>query len=88
MCPFAGKGIDVLVGLVAPWSMEAGLGINLFSVVDDGPSLDMGEERVDGFAVVSKVFLLPLLNALRVEKLFDGCDSLCVDSLLEVIFLP
>ena len=51
--------------------MEAGLGLNLLSVGDDGPSSDVGEERVDGFAVVSNVFLPPLLNAMRVYELFN-----------------
>ena len=83
-----GKGIDVLVVVVAPRSMEAGIGLDLLSVGDDGPSSDVGVERVDGFTVVSNVFLPPLLNALCVDELFDGCESSCVDSLSEDIFRP
>ena len=79
---------DVLVGVVDPRSMEAGLGLDLLSVVDDGPSLDVGEERVDGFVVVSDVFLPPLLNVLRINDLFDGGDSAGFDGILEVIFMP
>ena len=77
----------MLVRGVASWSMEVGLGLNLLSVGDDGPSLDMGEERVVGFTVVSNVFLPPLLNALCVDEMFNGFESSCVDSLLEVIFI-
>ena len=88
MCPVTGEGIDVLVRVVAPQSTEAGLVLDLLSFGDSGPSSDIGKERVDGFAVVSNVFLPPLLNALRADELFDGCESSCVDSLLEVIFLP
>ena len=78
----------MLVGIVDPRIIEAGLGLNLLSVGDDGPSLDVGEERVDGFAVASDIFLPPLLNVLRVDDLFDGGDSAGVNGILEVIFLP
>ena len=78
----------MLVGIVDPQIMEAGLGLDLLSVGDDGLSLDMGEERVDGFAVVSDIFLLPLFNVLRIDDPFNGGDSAGVDGILEVIFLP
>ena len=68
--------------------MESGLCLDLLSVGDDSPGSDVGEERVDGSTVVSNVFLPPLLNALRIDEQLDGCESSCVDSLLEVIFLP
>ena len=77
-----------MVGGVAPHIMETGLGLNILSVVDDDPSLDVGKERVDGFVVVADIFLPPLLDVLRIDNLFDGGDSVGVDGLLEVIFLP
>ena len=84
----SGKGSDVLFRGVAPRSMDASLGIYLIFIVDDVPSLEVGEERVDGFVVVSDVFLPPLLNVLRINDLFDGGDSAGFDGILEVIFMP
>ena len=73
---------------VAPWDMEAGLAINILSIGDDGPILDVGEEQVDCFLVVADVLLPPLLDVLHVNNLFDGGDSASVNGLLEIIFLP
>ena len=46
----------MLVGLVDPQIMEAGLSLDLLSIGDDGPSFDVGEEQVDSYVVVSNEF--------------------------------
>ena len=77
----------MLVRGVASWSMEVGLGLNLLSVGDDGPSSDMVEEQADCFVGVADVFLLLLFDVLCADNLFNGGDSAGVDGLLEFIFL-
>ena len=67
----SGKGSDVLVRGVAPRMMDAGLGLYLIFIVDDVPSLEVGEELVDGFVVVANVFLPLILSVLRIDDLFD-----------------
>ena len=62
--------------------MEAGLGLYFLSVGDDGPSPDVGKERVDGLFVVADVFLSPLLDVLRVNNLFGGGNYADVEGLL------
>ena len=78
----------MLVGEVDPQIMEVGLGLDLLSVGDDGPSSDIGEERVDGFFFLANLFLPLLLDVLHINDLFNGGDSAGVNGLLEVIFLP
>ena len=60
----------MLVGLVDPQIMEAGLSLDLLSIGDDGPSFDVGEEQVDSYVVVSNEFFSPLLNLPHINDLF------------------
>ena len=83
----AGKGGDVLVGCIAPWSLEVGFGLHLFFVGDDGPSSDVIEEGVDGFVVVADVLLLFLLEVLLVDDADDDGDAAGDDGHLEVELL-
>ena len=54
----------MLVGQIAPWGIETGLGLNLLAVCYDGLSPEVDEERFDGFVFAADVLLLLLFGVL------------------------
>ena len=84
----AGKGADVGVGSVAPWSVEVCLDGESFAVCDDKPCPELAEQGFYCLVVVADVIFFELVDILLVDGGDGGLNFHGVDNHLKMVLRP